>query len=220
MTDLGVHARRGHDDLAPATGHRRVHVRHAGPVAQRDIVAGHRRDRLRGRKALAGECGLLDLQRGGDRDSSVGGHAVAGLDQHDVPRHDLRGVDLDGLAVPPYPGHRLHHLRQRRDALLGLGLLPQPDDSVEHGQSGEHDRGADLLRHGQVDDGRDEQDDLHEVLVLTDERAEAGLLLGAGQLVRAERGQAGAGLLAAEAVLDDHALLTGDGRRVRAVRRR
>ncbi len=98
--------------------------------------------RLADRQALTGQRGLLDLERGGDADPAVGGHPVAGLDQHDVAGHELLGVDLDRLAVAAYPGDGLHHLGQRLDALLGLRLLAQPDHRVEEREPGQHHRRA------------------------------------------------------------------------------
>ena len=81
------------------------------------------------------------------------------------------GVDLDRLAVAAHPGDRLHHLRERLDALLGLGLLAQADHGVEDGEPGQHDRGAGVPGDELVDEGGAEQDELHEVLVLAQERA-------------------------------------------------
>jgi len=50
------------------------------------------------------------------------------------------------MAAPPDPGDRLHHLGQRLDALLRLGLLTQADHRVEHRQPGQHDRGPHIPR--------------------------------------------------------------------------
>ena len=164
VPDLGVHAGGGDDQLAAAAGDRGVHVGHAGPVAERDVVTRHRVDRLADRQALAGERGLLDLERRGQADPAVGRHPVAGLDQHDVAGHEVLGVDLDRLAVASYPSDRLHHLRESLDALLGLRLLTQPDHGVE-------DASARPARwscpHSPVTSwlisGRRQQHDLHEV---------------------------------------------------------
>jgi hypothetical protein len=140
------------------------------------------------------------------------GTPVARLHQHHVARHQLLGVDLDRLAAPPDPGDGLHHLRQRLDALLRLGLLAQADHRVEHRQPGQHDRGADVAGDDQVDDGRGQQDDLHEVAVLAQERLEARLLLGPGEPVRAVRLQPAARLLDTQAALGLDPELAGDRR--------
>ena len=199
VADLGVHARAGDDQLAAAPRDGGVHVRHAGPVAERYVVAGDRVGRLADREALAGECGFLDLERGRDADPAVCGYLVAGLDEHDVADHELLGVDLDRLAAAAHAGDGLHHLGERLDALLGLCLLTQPDHGVEQGEPRQHHRGAQLPGHDQVDDCRDQQHDLHEVLVLPQERLEAGLLLAAGELVGAVALQSARGLRLAQA---------------------
>ena len=135
--------------------------------------------------ALAGERGLLDLERGGHEEPTVGRHAVARLDQHDVARHQLARVDLDRLAVAAHAGDVLHHLLQRGQAGLGLGLLAHAQHRVEDRQADQHERRADLLREDLVDDGRAEQDHLHEVVVLAQERLPARLLLLGRELVGA-----------------------------------
>lgn len=105
----------------------------------------------------------------------VGGHPVARLHEHDVAGRQLLGVDLDldGLAVAAHPGHCLEHPGQRPHALLGLGLLAQPDHRVEHGQPGQHQRGAPLAGHQLVDHRRGQQHELHEIAVLAQERRAA-----------------------------------------------
>ena len=65
---------------------------------------------LQHRSALAGERGLLDLQGGGHQQPTVGGHPVARLEEHDVARHQLGGVDLDRHPVAAHAGDVLQHL--------------------------------------------------------------------------------------------------------------
>ena len=107
-------------------------------TSSRSIVATSLSDR----RALAGQGGLLDLQRGGDEQAPVGGHAVARLHQHDVAGHELLGVDLDDRAVAAHAGDVLQHLLQRGEAGLGLGFLAQAQHGVEDGQPDQHDRRA------------------------------------------------------------------------------
>ena len=129
---------------------------------------------------------------------AVGGDQVARLDEDDVAGHQLLGVDLDRLAVAAHPGDRLHHLRERLDALLGLGLLAQADHGVEDREPGQHDGRAGVAGDDLVDEGRAQEDDLHEVLVLTQEGPPARLLLAGGQPVRTVRRQPGPRLLGRE----------------------
>ena len=179
VPDLGLHPGRRHHELATAAGDRGVHEGHAGAVAEGDLVAGHRLGGLADREALARERRLLDLQRRGHPDASVGGHAVAGLDEDDVTGHEVVRLDLDGPTVTPYPRHALHHRGQRLHARLGLRLLPHADDRVEDGQTRQHHGGPGISGHHLVHDRGHQEHDLHEVLVLAQECAPArfGLLL-------------------------------------------
>ena len=131
---------------------------------------GDRREVLEHRRALAGERRLLDLQGGRHEQPAVGRHAVARLEEHDVARHQLGGVDLDRHAVAAHPGDVLQHLLEGGQARLGLGLLPQAEHRVEDRQADQHDRGARLAGDHLVHDRRAHQDDLHQVLVLAEER--------------------------------------------------
>ena len=77
------------------------------------------------------------------------------------------------------------HLLERGDALGRLALLVQAEDRVEHGQADDHDPGRELLQRDDADDRGAEQDELHQVAVLAEERPPARLLLRLGELVRA-----------------------------------
>ena len=166
-------------------GDRRVHEREADPVAEPDVVARDRRDVLEHRGALPGERRLLDLQGGRHEQPAVGRHAVAGLEEHDVARHQLGGVDLDRHAVAPHPGDVLQHLLEGRQARLRLRLLAQAEHRVEDRQADQHDRGARLAGDHLVHDRGADQDDLHQVLVLAQEGLQARLRLLGGEHVRA-----------------------------------
>ena len=157
-------------------------------VAERHLVAVDRRDVFEDRRALTGERGLLDLQRGGQEQPPVGGDAVARFDQHDIAGDELGGVDLDDRPVSAHAGDVLQHLLQGGEAGFGLRLLSQAQHGVEDGEADQHDRRAGLTGHDLVDDRRDDQDDLHQVLVLAHEGAQRRLLLLAGEHVRAVLG--------------------------------
>ena len=128
------------------TGDRRVHEREADPIAEADVVARDRRDVLQHRRALAGERGLLDLEGGGHQQPPVGGHPVARFEEHDVARHQLGGVDLDGHPVAAHAGDVLQHLLEGGEARLRLGLLAQAQHGVEDREADQDDRGARLSR--------------------------------------------------------------------------
>ena len=93
LAHLGLHAGRRDDDGRGAAGDRGVLEQHVGAVAQPDVRGGQRAGILGDRRALAGQRGLLRLERRRPHDPPVGGHDVAGLDLHDVARHDVGGRD-------------------------------------------------------------------------------------------------------------------------------
>ena len=131
---------------------------------------------LRDRGALAGQGRLVDLERRRADDPSVGRHEVARLDVDDVARDELLHRDLDQLAVAPDLRLDDHHLLERGDARGRLALLVEAHRRVEQRQDDEDDGGLQLVREEQAHDARDEQDDLHRIAVLAQERLPARLL--------------------------------------------
>ena len=101
------------------------------------------------------------------------------------PGTKLGRVDLHGVAVAAHAGDVLHHLLERGQARLGLRLLVHAHHRVEDGQAEQDERRADLLGEDLVDDRRAEQDHLHDVVVLAQERLPARLLLLGREHVRA-----------------------------------
>ena len=166
MADLGLHARCRHDHLAATSGDGRVHVGHVEAVAERDVVAGNRVDRLQDGHALAGERRLLDLEGRRHEQAPVGRDLVAGLERHDVAGHELLGGDVDGL--PPTPRVRLdhEHLLERGDALGRLALLVQAEDRVDDGDAENREPSPELLERDDAHDRRADEDELHQVAVL------------------------------------------------------
>ena len=63
------------------------------------------------------------------------------------------------------------HLLERGDALRRLALLVEAEDRVQHGQADDHETGRPLLQRDDADDRGAEQDELHQVAVLAEERA-------------------------------------------------
>ena len=125
---------------AAAVRDRRVHERHVRLVAGAELAVGQRRRVLRRGNALAGQRGLVDLERARGDDPPVRGHLVAGRDQHDVADDELLGRDLRLGAVATHPRGRLHHRLERVHRALGLALLAQPDDRVEQRDHEQDDR--------------------------------------------------------------------------------
>ncbi len=184
MADLGLHARGRDDHLAAPSGHRRVHVGHVHAVAERDVVARNRVDRLRDGHALAGERRLLDLEGRRQEQAPVGRDLVAGLERHDVPGYELFGGDVDGLSPTPCVRLDHEHLLERGDALGRLALLVQAQHRVDDGDAEDREPRPELLERDDAHDRGADEDELHQVAVLAHERVPAGLLRLLGEPVR------------------------------------
>ncbi len=217
LADLGRHPRRRDHHLAAATSHGRVHVRHVEAVAERDLVARHGVHGLQHGRALARQRRLLDLERRRQDQAAVGGDLVAGLERHHVAGNELLGGDVHALAVPAGVRMDQEHFLERGDALGGLALLVQAEDGVEHRQADDHDPGRPLLERDHADDRCAEQDELHEVAVLAEERVPAGLLLPLRELVRPDLRAAPVDLGCIEARTGIHAELCQRVRRGQSV---
>jgi len=146
--ELRAHPGREDDRLRLAAGAersredqvRRLQRRHAGLGR-----AGQPRDRLR----LAGQRRGVDLDRALDQ-ARVGAQPVALVDQQQVPRHQLARVDLDPLAAAADARPRGQVLAQRLGRALGLQLLAEGEEGVEH------DHRDDRRRQGEHPGGRRE----------------------------------------------------------------
>ena len=168
----------------------RVHERHVDAVAE-GRVGGDRIDLLGDRHALAGQRRFVDLEGRRSEDAGVGRDEVACLDVDDVARDELVHGHFAELAAAPDLGLDDHHLLEGRHARRGLALLVEAHRSVEERQQDQHDAGRELVRDEQAQNAGDEEDDLHRVAVLADERLPARLLLRIGELVGAELRTAG-----------------------------
>ncbi len=182
---LRAHAGGGHHHLTATPGYARIHVGHIVAITQGHFVLVNG-VRLFGRSnAFAGQGGLLDLEGGRHEEASIGRHAVAGLHQHHVARHQPLGFDLDGLAVTAHARDILHHLLQRGQAGLSLGFATHAQDGVEDRQQHEDNGRTPLAREDQAERGSGQQDDLHKIFVLTQESLQARFLLFGGQFIGA-----------------------------------
>ena len=127
--------------------------------------------------ALAGQRGLVDLERRRAQDAAVRRDEVARLDVDDVARDELLHRDLDHLAAAADLRLDDHHLLERGDARLGLALLVEAQERVEQRQHDQDDAGRELAGQEHADDARDEQHDLHRVA-----RTGAGTAASVGSL--------------------------------------
>ena len=186
MADLGRHPGRGDHEHARPAGDRGVHVHHVGPVAQRHVGFPDRGRALRDRQALPGQLGLGDLQRGHPEQPAVSRNDVTRLDRDDIAGDQLFSGDLRLLAIAPHPGGHDQPPLERGDGVLGLALLLQAENRVSQCQRDQQKAGSQLPEGIEAEEAGHEQDDLHGVGVLADERAPARLCPACGERVGAE----------------------------------
>ena len=154
---LGVHAGSGDDGPPHTPGYGGALEHHVVPIPQ-GTEFRKRGDGLGDRLRLAGERGLLHLQRGGADQARVGGHRVA-LPQHqDVAGNQVGGGYRRQFAVAQHrrPGGR--HVRQGGDGIGGPVLLHETDDGVgQHDQ--QDDDHVDRQATGPLEEPRRQRDD-------------------------------------------------------------
>ena len=178
LAHLGLHARRHDHGTATAKDHGGAHVAHVLAIAERNVVlALGKADRvrvLRHGHGLAREGRLLDLHGRALEDAAVRRHGVAGLEDHDVTHDEVLRVDLDLLAVPDDLARGGGHLLERRERLLGLGLLHDAEDGVEDDDEHDDDHVGEVglaLHHARCgrDDRSHDQHDDHGIAHLLEE---------------------------------------------------
>ena len=194
MPDLRRHPGRGDGEPTRSAGHVRVHVDHVGPVSERRVGIADRLEPLRDGHALAGQRRLAHLERRRLEQAPVRRDEVAGIERHDVAGHETLRRQLDEPAVAAHARLDDHHLLERSDCFGRLPLLAKPEHRVEERQEQDHEAGAELVQRPDAANACDEQDDLHRVVVLTDEHAPARLGLGRREHVRTVRLQPHLGL--------------------------
>jgi hypothetical protein len=140
--DLGV-APGGHDHAPRVAVHRGgAREDHVGPVAHGALFGHDEVGALLHRGALARELALHGAQLRRGHQPQVGGHLVARLEHHEVARHELHGVDLHHGPAPAHLAARGGELEQRVEGLLGLALLVEPDERVDHHDGQDRERVA------------------------------------------------------------------------------
>ena len=166
--DLGAVSRPGDDHHTAPVRDRGVHERHVRLIPHAGLLVGDRLGALGRGDALAGQPGLVDLQRRGLDDPPVGADVVARRQEHDVADHHLVGIDLDLRAVTADPGGRLEHRLQRVHGALRLALLAHPPERVHRRDRQDGEARGDLSDQDRGD-GRHDEDDLHVAPVLGQE---------------------------------------------------
>jgi hypothetical protein len=186
VADFGRHPGRGDHELARPAGDRGVHVHHVGPVAQRHVGFPDSGRALRDRQALPGQLGLGHLQRGRPEQPAVSRNDPTRLDRDDIAGDQLFSGDLGHLVIAPHPGGHDQPPLKRGHSALGLALLLQAENRVSHGQQDQQKAGSQLTQGNEAQEAGHEQDDLHGVGVLADERAPARLRSACGERIGAE----------------------------------
>ena len=139
-------------------------------VASGIEIAGARL--LGGRRGLAGERRLVDVQVVGVDDPAVGRHDVSRSQVHEVAPHDIVDGDLQLLAVADDSRTQREPRLQGPDCRLRTCLLDEPEDGA-HDHDCEDDRGVDLVADDQAHQARADEDEDERARDLGDEDREA-----------------------------------------------
>ena len=126
---LGLVAGGPHDALGLAAGDERAGEGEVLAVGENRVqrervgVLGHR-------QRFAGERGFVDVQVAHVEEPQVGGHAVAGLQQHDVARHEFLGGDAQLASVAPHRGLGGDHPASASMAFSALASWRKPTTAL------------------------------------------------------------------------------------------
>ena len=182
---LGVHAGAGDHCGAPAGGDDGGGDDHVAPVGQGGVWGQAVGGDLGYRGRLPGHGRLVGLQVGALQDPGVGGDQVPGLQPDEVAGDQPGALHPDVSAVPHGLGHGGGHLPQGLQGLLGVVLLGDGDEGVDH-HDDQNDDGVDPVLspagpEGQGGGGEQHQD--HGVLHLAQKPGKKALPLLVLQLV-------------------------------------
>ena len=188
LAELGRHAGSHHYPAPVAVGHRRPFVGHVPAVAEGQRVAGDRLNNFVDGDRLPGERRLVHPQTRRLEEPEVGGHNAAGLEQDDIPRHQLGGQHGADVPAAKHRGVGRGHGLEGLHGALGPVLLDEADHRVEH-DDGDDGDGVCGLADQPRNHRRDQQDEDHEILELVDEHPPWGPPPSLGEHVGAVRGQ-------------------------------
>ncbi len=116
---------------------------------------------------------------------AVSGNLVSGLKCNDVTGHQVLCRELDELTIPSCLCLHDEHLLQGSDTLGRLALLVKTQDGVEDSQRKDKDPGREVLEGDDADDRHANQNQLHQVSILAQERFPTRLRRLFGQAIRA-----------------------------------
>ena len=187
LPDLGAHPGRGDDHLAPAARHGRVHVGHVEAVAERHVVAGDRRrptsapacsrrsarpPRSRASRPRAGARPPGSCRPPRRMTMSPGTSSSAGMSTSSPSRRTCALMMSIFWSAATLSAALPSWLRPRTALSTVRPMITMPV--------------RELLQRDDADDRGAEQDELHQVAVLAQERPPARLLLRLRELVRAD----------------------------------
>jgi len=133
---------------------------------------------------FAREGGLVDLQVHGLEQPSIGRDTVARLQQHDVAGHQLDRAQLLHVPLAPHAHDRRLHGAQRRQRLLGLVFLEEPQGRVEHDNREDHNRVFGIADQDRDHGGHQQHDD-HDFGELAEQDLPGRGATFAGEFIRA-----------------------------------
>ena len=134
---FGFGACRDDDAGAVARGHQGAGIGHVAAISHRGRLRQHDLVFM-DRRRLPGERGLVHAQLGFPHQPQVGGHLVAGLEQHQVTGDQLLGRHDVLVAAADDLGLGAHHRPQALQGGLGLGLLNETHDGVDDHHAEDH----------------------------------------------------------------------------------
>jgi len=130
LPDLGAIAGGDHDAGPGSEGDEGRAVGHVPAVGQARLLRYDLVGLLR-RHGLAGERGFVDLEIARARQSQVGRHLVARLQEHDVSGHERNGREPRLLSTADDGGLAGNRLGQRGDGPQGLGFLNEAHEGID-----------------------------------------------------------------------------------------
>ncbi len=155
------------------------------PVAQRGIRREGLRRPLFHRNRLPRHGALVGLEAAALQNPGVGGNLIPGLQQDNIPGHQGGGGRLPGRPVPQDSGLGRGHPSQLLQRLLGMVLLGDGDDPVDHHNHQDNHTVQPVLPAAgqQRQGGRGQQHQNHGILQLAQDAQEKPRRLGLSQLV-------------------------------------
>ena len=211
-SDLGLAAGADDDRDAGTFRHDGGGEHHVEPVGQRRLGTTDQRRDLRDRHALPGQGRLVDGQMLDVDETRVGRNRVAGLEEHDVARHQLVGGHDVFAAVAKDERRRQAAVLERGEDTLDTALGDVADDAV----GGDHradDHRVDHGTHAEREHGGGAEQEHGQGGHVAGEDLERGLGRRRGQRVLAEGRASPGDVDRVESRIGIRAELSDDGRR-------